>query len=51
MNAWLKLVGSSKKPLTHPEYGGKWEEDYIVQEEEKTKHSLRRLYVLLCSRR
>ena len=29
MQTWLKLIGSVKKPLTHPEYKGRWEEKYI----------------------
>jgi hypothetical protein len=29
MQSWLKLIGSVDKPLTHPDYQGRWEEDYI----------------------
>ena len=29
MQTWLKLLGSVEKPLTHPDYQGRWEENYI----------------------
>ena len=29
MQTWLKLIGSAKKPLTHPEYKGRWDKKYI----------------------
>lgn len=35
MNVWLKLIGSWKKPLSHPDYSGKWEEEYIGFREKK----------------
>jgi len=29
MNTWLKLIGSSDKPLTDPPHNGTWTKDYV----------------------
>jgi len=29
MQTWLKLIGSAHRPLTRPEYQGRWEEPFI----------------------